>query len=88
MLISFTVENYRSIRDEQSFSMEPGRSEKLDERLIADDSAQVLPVAAIYGANASGKSNVLGAIAFMRDAVVHSHRLYAPDGGVPHKPFA
>lgn len=88
MLISFTVENYRSIRDEQSFSMEPGRSEKLDERLIADDSDQVLPVAAIYGANASGKSNVLGALAFMRDAVVHSHRLYAPDGGVPHKPFA
>ena len=24
----------------------------------------------------------------MRDVVVHSHRLYAPDGGVPHKPFA
>ncbi|MEZ5234471.1 MAG: ATP-binding protein [Acidimicrobiales bacterium] len=48
----------------------------------------VVPAAAIYGPNASGKSNVLSALAFMRDAVLSSYRLWDPDGGVPTEPFA
>ena len=50
--------------------------------------------AALYGANASGKSNALSALAFMKNAVVHSHRtigfeirqlseLNANSGGLP-----
>ena len=46
------------------------------------------PSQVLYGANASGKSNVLAALAFMRDAVVLSHRLWSPDEGVPRDPFA
>ncbi len=46
----------------------------------------VLPVAAIYGANASGKTNVLRAIQFLWEAVVLSHRAWGPDG-VPRAPF-
>jgi hypothetical protein len=42
----------------------------------------------MYGANASGKSNLVSAIEFMRDAVVESHRHWEPDGGVPRVPFA
>ncbi|WP_394821135.1 ATP/GTP-binding protein [Pendulispora albinea] len=49
---------------------------------------RVLAVAAIYGANASGKSNVLAALRFMRDAVLQSYRIWSPDGGVPRDPFA
>ena len=49
---------------------------------------QLLPSLAIYGPNASGKSNVLGGLAFMRYAVVHSHRFFAPEGGVPRQTFA
>ena len=49
---------------------------------------RILPVAALYGANASGKSNVLAALAFMKEAVVYSHRFWSPDEGIPRDPFA
>ena len=50
--------------------------------------APLLPAAALYGANASGKSNVLRALDFMRRAVRDSARPWPPDGGVPREPFA
>lgn len=91
MLIEFRVSNHRSIRAEQVLSMEVGRTtDKADPRAreVAGASTPLLPVTAIYGANASGKSNVLDALGFMVDAVAVSHRLWAPDGGVPRDPFA
>lgn len=57
-------------------------------RHVAGYDEDLLPVAALYGANASGKSNVLGALAFMREAVLESHRSWSPDQGVPREPFA
>ncbi len=48
----------------------------------------VLPVAAIYGANASGKTNVLRALQFMANAVLSSHKNWAPDAPIPVDPFA
>ncbi len=47
----------------------------------------VLPVAAIYGANASGKTNVLRALSFMSHAVGDSHRKWRPDGPFLRDPF-
>jgi uncharacterized protein len=47
----------------------------------------VLPVAAIYGANASGKTNVLRAIEFFWKAVVFSYRKWEPSGPIPREPF-
>jgi hypothetical protein len=91
MLTEFRVENHRSIRDEQVFTMLAGRSGDPGDsrpRQVAGSGGFVLPVAGFYGANASGKSNVLSALRFMRDAVVVSHRLFPPDGGVPREPFA
>src|ERR1700734_3211150 len=90
MLIQFRVENHRSLRDEQVLSMVAAKVDKDDARLIwPDDLGEVLlPAVAIYGANASGKSNVLGALGFMSDAVLRSHRLWEPEGGTPHDPFA
>lgn len=55
MLIGFKVSNYKSLRDEQELSMLPSRGGK-------DFTA--LPVAAIYGANASGKSSLVEALSF------------------------
>lgn len=49
---------------------------------------KLLPALAIYGANASGKSNVLSAISFMTSAVNLSHRVWDPDAGVPRDTFA
>ncbi|WP_245816280.1 AAA family ATPase [Lentzea albidocapillata] len=47
----------------------------------------VLPVAAIYGANASGKSNLLDGLRFMADAVRDSFAVWTPEGGVPRRAF-
>src|SRR5260221_16083 len=91
MLVEFRVENHRSLRDEQVLTMEAGRvGDESDSRArqIPGLSEELLPVAVLYGANASGKSNVLAALAFMREAVVESHRRWPPDDGVPRDPFA
>lgn len=90
MLIEFRVENFRSLRDEQALTFEAGRlGDDSDQRLrrVAGHGEPLLPAAAIYGANASGKSNVLSALRFMRDAVIHSQRIWEPDTGVPRVPF-
>ncbi|HEY8020952.1 MAG TPA: ATP-binding protein [Thermoanaerobaculia bacterium] len=47
----------------------------------------LLPVAAIYGANAAGKSNILAAIQFLSRAVEDSHRRWRPEGPIPQEPF-
>lgn len=73
MLIEFRVANHRSLRDEQVLTMEAGRvGDETDPRprQVAGYSGKLLTVAGLYGANASGKSNVLSALAFMRDAVL------------------
>lgn len=91
MLIDFRVENHRSLRDEQALSMESAGHVDTDDtrpRTVDGHSKPLLTVAGLYGANASGKSNVAAALAFMRDAVVFSHRVWEPGAGVPREPFA
>jgi len=91
MLIELRVENHRSIRDEQVLTMEADRVGDADDprpRSIEGHRKWLLPAAGVYGANASGKSNLLAALRFMRDAVIDSHRSWPPDGGVPRDPFA
>lgn len=91
MLIEFRTENYRSLRDEQALTLQAGRVGKSDDprpRRVQGYAEPLLTVAALYGANASGKSNVLGALGFMREAVLTSHRAWRPEGGVPRQPFA
>lgn len=89
MLLAFRVSNFRSVRDEQELSLV--RSRRLV-RTSADQSGgnrafDVSPVAALYGSNASGKSNVLQAVQFMADAVDSSYAKWSPDGDVPFEPF-
>ncbi len=92
MLIEFRVENHRSIRDEQVLSMEAavdkGEKEDLRPRTVKGYKKKLLPVACIYGANASGKSNVLSALAWMRDAVENSSRFWDVITTIPREPFA
>ena len=91
MLVEFRVENHRSIRDEQVLTMAAGRvghPEDPRPRVVEGHSDPLLPVAALYGANASGKSNVLDASGWMQQAVLDSHRSWDPAGGVPRNPFA
>ncbi|GAB4136806.1 MAG: ATP-binding protein [Planctomycetaceae bacterium] len=91
MLIEFRVENHRSLRDEQALTMEAANLGDKDDpcpRKVDGHKKKLLPVAALYGANASGKSNVLDALAFMSNSVVYSQRGWYLDDRIPRKPFA
>ncbi len=81
MLIQFRVENHRSLRDEQVLSLVATSDQRRVHVLRPEGLGEALvPVVGIYGANASGKSNVLAAIAFMRRAVLDSQRRWDVDG--------
>jgi len=91
MLIRFRVENHRSLRDEQCLSMVAARvGDDMDERLLHPKGLgeALLPAVALYGANASGKSNLVNALDFMREAVISSYRIWKPSSGTPQEPFA
>jgi len=91
-LLSFRAENVRSFRDEFLLSMlatalaEPEAKHAVPWR-EGGSKIDVLPVAGLFGANASGKSNVLRAIDDMRSIVVSSFRRGSPTGGMPQRPF-
>lgn len=80
MLIQFTVGNYRSFKEPVTLSMVAAKIGSKDKELDAntvfkvDDNLSLLTSAAIYGANASGKSNLVAAIRFMRQFVLSSSR--------------
>jgi hypothetical protein len=84
MLLRFRVANYASIRDEADLSMVAVTShEEIAVRPINGTDLSALPAAAIYGANASGKSSVVDALIFMTSSVVGSHQTWSP--GAPTK---
>jgi predicted ATPase len=79
MLLSFRAENARSFRDEMEISMlATSQAERVFVREIdwreGGRPLKVVPVAGIFGANASGKSNVLEAMDDMRVFVLGSFR--------------
>lgn len=80
MLIQFQIENFRSFREEATFNMLASkltsRSAELDEGTVREPKPglRLVTSAAIYGANASGKSNLVLALAFMSWFVANSAR--------------
>lgn len=90
MLLRFGVENHLSIRCFQELSFVASSLKDPEEGLIpcpTAPSGSVLPATVIYGANASGKSNVMDAVRIMKDMVLRSHTRGEPGGGVPRQPF-
>ncbi len=70
MLCQFTFKNYRSYRDEAELSMQASAMKEFGRSLIeCPDGQSFLPVAAVYGPNAGGKSNLLEALDYVRSAV-------------------
>ena len=72
MLIDFTVENFRSFSDAQTFSMIVANDSSHKESVTEKGDFRLLKAAALYGANASGKSNLVKAIGFMQRFVRES----------------
>lgn len=79
MIINFTVGNYRSFRDKKVLSMEATAIKELNESIIERDGYKLLPSAVIYGANSSGKSNLLKAIRKFREMISTSSKLNSTD---------
>lgn len=73
MLLQFNFENYKSFRDSTSLDMTAVKISEHTDRVVSIAGEKVLPCAAIFGANASGKSNVLDALAFMMRYVIESY---------------
>lgn len=69
MLVEFKVANFRSFREEQTLSLVASKDEKLPGNLIPAGRFNLLKSAALYGANASGKSNLFKAMAFFSEFV-------------------
>ena len=61
MLIEFSVKNFLSFKEKVTLSMEKGNGDENLENVITNNITDLLKTAAIYGANASGKSNILKA---------------------------
>lgn len=77
MIIQFAVENYRSIKDEQVLSLVKSTGDEMPDNYFqssAPKTPQLLKSAVIYGANASGKSNVVKGLASMISIIKHSFK--------------
>lgn len=72
MLLQFSFKNYKSFRDDTVLDLTATKITEYAERVIPIGNEKVLPAAAIYGANASGKSNVLEALRYMHRYVIES----------------
>jgi len=77
MLIRFSVENFLSFKDEVEFSMVAGRTRKHKEHILTTgkrNDIRLLKTGVIYGANASGKSNLIKAMSFAKELIVQGIR--------------
>lgn len=76
MLRSFRLSNHRSFRDEHEFLLMPSY----------DNDQEVVPVAAVFGANASGKSNLLDGLRLM-SSLMRGWERREPGSGISRSPF-
>ncbi|OAA91757.1 AAA family ATPase [Clostridium ljungdahlii] len=77
MLIEFSAQNFLSIKDRVTLSMVASKDNSHEDNIIknANKDLNVLKTAVLYGANASGKTNVLKAISFLTDFLGKSHEM-------------
>ena len=72
MLIRFSFKNFKSFKDENCLDMEATSLKEHAYNVAKTDSTEILKVSAIYGANASGKTNVLQAFSYMKKRILVS----------------
>ena len=87
MLVNFKVKNYKSFKDEIEFSLEATKLKQLKETNTFDKhNLSLLKSAVVYGANASGKSNLLDAMHKMK-TIIKSSSDIERQKRYPHEPF-
>ena len=87
MLVEFRVSNYRSIGDEQILSMVPSMNQKeFPENILSQGKHNALIALSVYGANSSGKSNLVNALSVMVYIIARSH-MWPSNQQLPYDPF-
>ncbi len=89
MLINFSLTNYKTFRERAEWSMVATDDTTFEEDNVAavpDFGLRLLKSAAVYGANASGKSKLLQVLGLMK-ALVRGLRKSSPDEAFPVEPF-
>jgi energy-coupling factor transporter ATP-binding protein EcfA2 len=87
MLIEFRIANYRSIGEEQIISLFPaGQQQEYPQNIFYAGRFKALNAVALYGANGSGKSNLLKAIGLLERLVKHSAANSSVEK-LPYDPF-
>src|SRR5579862_7721063 len=91
MLVEFRVQNFRSLRDEQVFSLVASKDKTLLDTNVMATTVKAVPAllrsAVVYGANASGKSNIIKALQYMRGVVAESATVIQPGQTFGVQPF-
>lgn len=72
MLIRFSFKNFKSFKDENCLDMEATSLKEHEYNVAKIDNGEYLKVSAIYGANSSGKTNVLQAFDYMKNRILVS----------------
>lgn len=89
MLLEFETENYKSFKDRVKFSMVPAPKQKgLDHSILHDKidkkEYRALSSAVVYGPNAAGKTNIIGAIQTLKTIVLRGNIQNIPANGSPN----
>jgi predicted ATPase len=91
MLVEFRVKNFRSFREEQVLSLVASKDKTLQDTHTFSTGLKAAPgvlrSAAIYGANASGKSNLIKALQYMRGVIAESAIIVQPGQTFAVQPF-
>ena len=90
MIVEFTVENFRSFKEKQAFSLVSTSDTELSESNIFEfgKNLHFLKSAVIYGANASGKSNFFNALSFFCNFAIYSGPHSQIEDPIEIEPFA
>ena len=70
MLIKYSVENFKSIKDKIQLNLDATSVSELQESIIEKEGDSYLPLAAIYGPNGGGKSNIIESLFVLRNKII------------------
>lgn len=86
MLLEFSITNFLSFKEKNTFSMIASKDKEHDDNYVSVGNDNILKSTAIYGANASGKSNLFKIIALISSMIMRSN-IYSPNVKLPIIPF-
>jgi uncharacterized protein len=79
MILEFTTGNFLSFKDKKTLSMEATKIKEFPNNVVDTGKYKLLRSAVIYGANSSGKSNLIKALQFMLETIKNSSKLNSTD---------